>query len=164
MARPLAIHLEPRDREPFLRGDLVPMNEVQIVDVRGPWDAETLSLAADLIAGGKSVYLYLQFFTAPLSEWRNVEPMKTLGELPVIPAVKAWAQGREAIDYARVRIPVAVPVLPDLVGVAVDNYFPELEPWMFGADQWQRVPGLGELKRKTYSRIARAFITQFGGR
>lgn len=164
MIRPLAVHLEPYHRDAFMAGDLVAVDEVQIVVVQGPWDHETQAFATHLVTRGKEVYLYLQFFTSPLIEWRNAEPSLTLGGLPTIPHVQAWAFGRDAIDWPRTRLPLGLEaLLPPGVGVFVDNYFPELEPWMFRADSWTRVPGLGAMKRQSYSRMARAFTSSFNG-
>jgi len=164
-ANPLLLHLEHAMGDQFLAGDLVDQDEVDMVVMGGSWgwDQELEDLARRFTNQGKLAYAYLQVFTAPLPEWQNTEPHQTMGELPTIPLVEAWAHSRPAIDWPRVslgdlwnqlKIPLGV------TGFFLDNFFPDLAPWMFKKSEWWEVPGLGALKRKHFAIRLRAF-TQY---
>lgn len=153
---PLVCHVEPADRETLLQGNVLPLEELELVTLHGPWDQGTNDFANRLLTWNIQSYLYLQVHTAPLPEWLNTEPMTTMGALPVIPLVKSWAYGRDSIDWSMTQLPL--PLHPTGgIGLFLDNYFPDLEPWMFRKTSWAQLPSLGSQKRKAYARQLMAF-------
>jgi hypothetical protein len=162
---PLLIHLGPEHRELFTAGHLIAPAEVDMVDLRGQWDQGFRDFAVSLDA---EIYAYLQVFTSPAAEWARPLPAQfaAMDALPRIPLVRAWAMGREAIDWPRVGLPVALAETPPLpvTGYFLDNFFPDLEPWMFGEASWTAVPSLGPVKRRAYAARMRDFErTLFAG-
>jgi len=160
---PLVLHLEPDMREPFLVGDLVEQDEVDLVDMRGAWD-ESFSAMARILrqrapSSGREVFAYVQVFTKPLPEWANSQPHTILDMLEDTLPLEAWAYNRPGIDWSLERGALVASdvngVVPLVDGLMLDNWFPDLQPWMFKMGNW--IPGWGAIKRKRFAASMREF-------
>lgn len=156
----LVVHAEPRDWQWIRQGSLVDPAEIDAVVLAGGWDAALESEINWWVDQSKSAFAYFQSFTKPDRSWQDPlpKPLDIMRQQPAIPLVKAWAHGRDAVDWSVIHLGELGLVPPPRARVFVDNHFPHLQPWMFGASSWVDLPSLGLRKRQAYARQVQAFV------